>query len=93
MIKCTIDIEANDVPHLRRLLEGPPLPVINPAFARMTATEALERVCCLMCKGQHPRSLIPVIKTIRELTGLGLKDAKDLVETLDVRFVFSEARE
>jgi ribosomal protein L7/L12 len=80
-IRCSIDIEVSDMDRLREVLSlRPPVP---PPMARPSTEEALARVCYLICKGQHKRDFISAIKTVRELTGLGLKEAKDAVETLD----------
>ena len=38
------------------------------------------RRCCGGCSGRSGANKIGVIKVVREVTGLGLKDAKDLVD-------------
>ena len=45
------------------------------ALAKVDATE-------VPCKGYHTKNTIAMIKLVREITGMGLKEAKDLVESV-----------
>lgn len=53
------------------------------ALAKVDATEVPR-------KGWHTTNTIPMIKLVREITGLGLKEAKELVESV---FEFQPATE
>jgi large subunit ribosomal protein L7/L12 len=54
---------------------APKEPVVEPPTPPVEPTEFV-----VMLEGFDPTRKIAVIKEVRELTGLGLKDAKDLVE-------------
>jgi len=86
MIRCTIDIEASDVNDLKRIIG--PLPPVPPPVARPGEREALQIVCFELATNRFRRNKIEAIKRTRELTGFGLKEAKDAVETLDCVYLF-----
>lgn len=55
-------------------------PVAVAAGPAAEATEAAEQTEFTVMLSSFGSSKVPVIKAIREITGLGLKEAKDLVE-------------
>lgn len=85
-LRCTIDIETSNLEHLIGLLSPTmPTPVVS---AYKTMHEALEAVCFELATGRLERKTIPAIKRVREMTGAGLREAKDAVETLDASYLF-----
>ena len=56
-------------------------PVAVAAAAPVAAAEAAEKTAFDVILANAGGSKIPVIKAIREITGLGLKEAKDLVDS------------
>jgi len=56
-------------------------PVAVAAAAPAAAAEAAEKTAFDVILANAGGSKIPVIKAIREITGLGLKEAKDLVDS------------
>jgi len=58
------------------VIEGP-RPIVDPELVRPQVPTSFR----LVLEGYEPAKKINVIKVVRELTGIGLKEAKDLVES------------